>query len=61
MPKVVVDNGKCNGDGLCVDSCPVNVFEMQNNKAVAVNMSECIECQACVEACPEKALTVTSD
>jgi len=61
MYKVTVDNGKCNGDGICVDTCPVSVFEMQNGKAVPVNMSECISCEACVEGCPEKAITVTEE
>ena len=61
MPTVKVDNSKCDGDGVCADSCPVSVFEIQNGKSVPVNMSECIECQACVEACPQKAITVTSD
>lgn len=60
MPTVKVDNSKCDGDGVCADSCPVNVFEIQNGKAVPVNMSECIECMACVEACPQKAIEVTS-
>lgn len=60
MPTVKVDNSKCDGDGVCVDACPVNVFEMQNGKAVPVNASECIDCQACVEACPQKAIEVTS-
>ena len=60
MPTVKVDNSKCDGDGVCADSCPVNVFEIQNGKAVPVNESECIDCQACVEACPQKAIVVTS-
>jgi NAD-dependent dihydropyrimidine dehydrogenase PreA subunit len=58
MAKVTVDKGKCNGDSVCVDVCPQNVFEIQNNKAVPVNEGDCISCQACVEGCPEKAITV---
>ena len=29
MPKVKVDWSKCNGDGVCVEICPVNVFELK--------------------------------
>ncbi len=58
MAKVTVDKGKCNGDGVCADVCPQNVFEIQSAKAVPVNEGDCISCQACVEGCPEKASTV---
>jgi len=58
MAKVTVDKGKCNGDGVCADVCPQNVFEIQSAKAVPVNEGDCISCQACVEGCPEKAITV---
>ena len=36
--KVTVDNDKCIGDGECVDVCPVEVYELQDGKAVPVNM-----------------------
>jgi NAD-dependent dihydropyrimidine dehydrogenase PreA subunit len=58
MAKVTVDKGKCDGDGVCADVCPQNVFEIQSGKAVPVNEGDCINCQACVEGCPQKAITV---
>ena len=30
MVKVTVDWNKCDGDGVCVDVCPVDVFELQD-------------------------------
>jgi len=30
MADVKVDWKKCNGDGVCVDVCPVEVFELQD-------------------------------
>ncbi|MBQ4132980.1 MAG: 4Fe-4S binding protein [Desulfovibrionaceae bacterium] len=48
----------CIGCGECVDVCPVNVYEMDNNKSVPVNAEECIGCMSCVEVCPVEAITV---
>ncbi len=58
MVNVKVDLNKCNGDGVCVDICPVSVFEMQNEKSVVVNNDDCILCMACVTSCPTEAITV---
>jgi len=48
----IVIGDKCDGCGECVDICPSEVFEIENRKAVVVNLDECVECCACVEACP---------
>jgi len=65
MPKVKVDWSKCNGDGVCAEVCPVNVFELKNlpeypdsQKSVPVRESDCIVCMACVTSCPTQAITV---
>jgi NAD-dependent dihydropyrimidine dehydrogenase PreA subunit len=55
---VVVDAEKCNGDGECVDVCPVEVFELQSGKAVVINEEECLGCESCVEVCEPGAVTV---
>ncbi|MFN2268811.1 MAG: ferredoxin [Desulfonatronovibrio sp.] len=56
--QVTVDTDKCNGDGECVDVCPVEVFELNNGKADPVNMEECLGCESCVEVCETEAITV---
>ena len=59
MPwNVIVSEDKCIGCGECVEVCPVNVYEMQNNKSVVVNAEECIGCESCVEVCPVEAIVV---
>lgn len=65
MVKVKVDWEKCDGDGVCVEVCPVEVFELQNlpdftdtEKSVPVREDECILCMACVASCPTEAITV---
>ena len=65
MAEVKVDLEKCNGDGVCVDVCPVEVFELQElpdypgeQKSVPVRADECILCMACETSCPTEAITV---
>jgi len=62
MVEVKVDHEKCDGDGACVDICPVAVFELKEvdgkKKAVVVNQDECLVCMACVTQCPQNAIEV---
>jgi NAD-dependent dihydropyrimidine dehydrogenase PreA subunit len=53
-----VDESKCVGCEECVDVCPVEVFEMQDEKSVPVNAEECLGCESCVEVCEEGAISV---
>ena len=68
MAKVIVDLDKCDGDGICADVCPMNVFDIvempeYNNerKSQPARMEDCIMCMACVSACPTQAITVEEE
>jgi NAD-dependent dihydropyrimidine dehydrogenase PreA subunit len=58
---VKVDTGKCNGCEECVNTCPVQVFEMADGKSNPSNASECVGCQSCINVCPTEAIEVTEE
>ena len=41
-----VDPDKCIGCGECVDVCPTEVYELQDEKSVPVNAEECLGCES---------------
>ena len=59
MYKPEVDAGKCIGCEECVEVCPVDVYEIQEEKSVPVNGEECIGCESCIEVCEQEAITIT--
>ena len=65
MPTVNIDTSKCNGDGVCVEVCPVGVYELKDvqgyegKKSVVIKNDECIACRACEIQCATQAITVS--
>jgi len=58
MVEIKIDLEKCNGCSTCIDTCPVGVFEIQNEKSVAVKKDECLICRACEAQCPNAAIEI---
>ncbi len=64
---VAVDFDACNGDGVCIDVCPVNVFEFvespghptSEKKSDPIREPDCIFCRACEVQCPTQAILIT--
>jgi len=56
-----IDYEKCNGCGICVRVCPMDVFRMdkKNKKAVITYPEDRMLCEFCVLDCPTGAITVT--
>jgi NAD-dependent dihydropyrimidine dehydrogenase PreA subunit len=57
---IKIDHDRCTGSGECAVLCPVDVFEVKGGKSTAPNVSECVECCACVESCPTGAIEHSS-
>jgi len=54
----VVNEERCQGDGVCVDVCPEDVLRLVDSKARTVEhrVETCIHCGQCVAVCPNDCL-----
>ena len=65
--KVAVDWDICEGEGTCLDVCPVNVFDwaetpghpVSEKKSDPAREADCIYCMACEAQCPTQAIKIT--
>ncbi len=52
-----VDVQRCNGCGVCIDSCPENAISM--NGVAVIDEGRCTGCGDCIDACPLDAITLS--
>ena len=58
-----IDNDTCIGDKECVEVCPANVFDWDedNAKPIVARPDACVDtCTECAKACPTEAITLPS-
>jgi protein-S-isoprenylcysteine O-methyltransferase Ste14/NAD-dependent dihydropyrimidine dehydrogenase PreA subunit len=64
---VAVDWDICEGCGICLETCPVNMYKWietsghrtSKRKAFPVKESDCAQCLACETKCPAQAIRIT--
>lgn len=56
-----IDEQQCNGCGICVENCPLDVLRMDQEKQIAFikYIGDCQSCFLCERECPTGAITVT--
>ena len=56
-----IDPELCNGCGICVNTCIMDVIRMDeiHNKAVIQYGGDCMSCLCCEQECPTKAIYVS--
>ncbi len=62
--KPVVEISKeCDNCGVCIESCPKNIFVMKNKKVEIDKdkLLDCHLCNACLDVCPKNAISVEAD
>jgi len=65
---VAVDWDLCEGEGTCLEVCPVTLFDwaetpghpVSEKKSDPARESECIQCLACEVQCPTQAIKITT-
>jgi NAD-dependent dihydropyrimidine dehydrogenase PreA subunit len=61
----VIDYKLCTGALACYEVYPAEVFDIEEmdhvKKAVVARPENCIECNYCVEDCPEKAIELIEE
>jgi NAD-dependent dihydropyrimidine dehydrogenase PreA subunit len=58
-----INNRKCDGCGICVNSCPLDVIRMdeKRHKAIIKYPQECNCCDYCELDCPQQAIYVNPE
>jgi len=55
--RLVIDEERCTGCGMCFRSCPVGTIEKSGDRYRVVHEG-CIQCMCCHELCPENAVDI---
>ena len=53
-----IDKDKCIGCGTCMEKCPVDAIEGDDNNKAECNQELCIGCGVCAHFCPENAISL---
>jgi heterodisulfide reductase subunit A-like polyferredoxin len=53
-----IDKNKCIGCGTCMEKCPIDAIESDENNKAERNADWCIGCGICAHFCPENAISL---
>ena len=58
-----IDPELCNGCGICVQICPMDVIKLdeKGKKAIIKYPEDCMICEICAIDCPTKAIYITME
>lgn len=58
-----INSELCNGCGICVLACPMEVLQLekgQQKKIWVTDKNQCMVCYNCEKSCPKKAIVVNA-
>ena len=56
LKQIVIDPELCKGCSKCARQCPVNAIEGKIKEPFTIDLSKCIRCGSCIDACAFKAI-----
>ena len=59
MADIQINEQLCDGCGDCVKACPMEIFVLREEKATAINVDTCMDCELCEVGCTNQAIKVT--
>ena len=54
--EVHIDRSSCNGCGRCLQVCPYDAIELDNNGKAVIDQTLCQQDGLCVKECPQSAI-----
>jgi 2-oxoglutarate ferredoxin oxidoreductase subunit delta len=61
VTKIVVDERRCKGCGICIALCPKQVLALKKQKCRVERLEVCIGCDLCQLRCPDFAIEVVHE
>lgn len=55
---IYVDRQRCDGCGLCLESCPEGAISLMDDGFAFITEALCKHCEACLKVCPQGAIIV---
>jgi hydrogenase-4 component H len=62
--QVLLDSGRCTGDGACARVCPSDAIVVTENAdgwVWTLDDARCVFCGLCQEVCPEQAISISNE
>lgn len=57
---LLFDEAECVQCGACVSVCPMEVFKLNEDRTISIDLKRCVLCRTCLTMCPQGALKLAN-